>query len=173
MTWLMWDTERSRLVESTFLEELTTKAARDQRDVAVVAFRVVDTDEEARFDFRAYHARQAKAKELGLEILTARDRAHEKHGDDSIEGVSADDPGWLASLVEEVGEIAHALTYDAVVSSNETERLRLRRAALEGELVDVLAVASAWLDASRTGRGLPVDTSRSDAEAADDTRPGR
>lgn len=71
--------------------------------------------------------------ELWREILDARRDAHAKHGPNSIEGRPADDPGWLAILVEEVGEVAQQLTYD-----HDGRKLR-------AELVDVLAVASAWL----------------------------
>lgn len=72
--------------------------------------------------------------ELFREVLKARRAAHAKHGDNSIEYVSADDPRWLSILVEEVGEIAHALTYDG-------PKMNLR-----AELIDVLAVVSAWID---------------------------
>lgn len=78
------------------------------------------------------------------EILQARERAHAKHGSDSIEAESADSPRWLAILVEEVGEVARALTYD-----------NASRVHLRAELVDVQAVASAWvaaLDAGEVGR---------------------
>lgn len=70
-------------------------------------------------------------------INAAREAAHEKHGDHSIEAVPAGDPRWLPILVEEIGEVAHALTYDADDQ------------ALADELLDVLAVAAAWLDALR------------------------
>lgn len=68
------------------------------------------------------------------EIEQARAKAHAKHGDNSIEGIDAADPRWLSILVEEIGEVSHELTYDATGS-------------LRAELIDVLAVASAWLDA--------------------------
>lgn len=74
------------------------------------------------------------------EILRAREAAHAKHGPHSIEALPADDPRWLPVLVEEVGEVARALTYD-----------NHSRARLRTELVDVLAVASAWLAASDRG----------------------
>lgn len=67
--------------------------------------------------------------------MRAREKAHEKHGANSIESIAADDHRWLTILVEEVGEVANALTYDGP-----SEGLR-------GELIDVLAVASAWLAA--------------------------
>ena len=67
------------------------------------------------------------------EVLHARLKAHAKHGENSIEAQPADSPRWLAILVEEVGEVANALTYDGPTSN------------LRGELIDVLAVASAWV----------------------------
>lgn len=66
--------------------------------------------------------------------LGERERAHEKHGPNSIEG-SLDPLTFLALLVEEVGEVAHALTYDA----EHPEELRQ-------EVSQVMAVAWAWLD---------------------------
>lgn len=72
--------------------------------------------------------------ELYREVLVGRWAAHEKHGENSIESIPATDPRWLTILVEEVGEIAHALTYDGP-----SEELR-------GELIDALAVLSAWVD---------------------------
>lgn len=69
------------------------------------------------------------------EVQHARLAAHKKHGDNSIEAIPADDPRWLTILVEETGEIARAMTYD-----------NGSRKDLRAELVDVLAVASAWID---------------------------
>jgi len=69
------------------------------------------------------------------EIEQARVRAHQKHGDNSIESEPSVSLRWLPILVEEVGEVANALTYDGPAGS------------LRGELVDVIAVASAWVDA--------------------------
>lgn len=68
------------------------------------------------------------------DVAAERARAHAKHGDDSIEGIDGDDPRWLAILMEEVGEVAHEQTYDATGS-------------LRAELVQVAAVAAAWVDA--------------------------
>lgn len=75
---------------------------------------------------------------ISAEIRRGRERAHEKHGPNSIEAVSASDPRWLAILVEEVGEAAHELTYDAT-------------GALRAELVDVATVAVAWISAIDKG----------------------
>lgn len=71
---------------------------------------------------------------LYREVEHARYRAHEKHAENSIEVEPADSPRWLAILVEEIGEVANALTYDG-------------KGDLRAELVDVLAVCSAWADA--------------------------
>lgn len=73
--------------------------------------------------------------DIADEVLHGRIRAHEKHGDNSIEAIAADDPRWLSILVEEVGEVAHELTYDAEGGV----------AALRSELLDVIAVAMAWI----------------------------
>lgn len=69
-----------------------------------------------------------------IDVEEGRIRAHLKHGDQSIEALDARDPRWLSILVEEVGEAAHELTYDA-------------SGDLRAELVDVLTVATAWLAA--------------------------
>jgi len=72
------------------------------------------------------------------EVLAGRRAAHQKHGQNSIEAEPADSPRWLAILVEEVGEVANALTYDT-------------KGNLRAELMDVLAVASAWVAALDDG----------------------
>ena len=72
-------------------------------------------------------------------VNNRREEAHQKHGEQSIESVPAFDPRWLPILMEEVGEVAHALTYDAAQSPAE----------LADELLDVMAVCGAWLDALR------------------------
>lgn len=68
------------------------------------------------------------------EIQAAREAAHAKHGAQSIEGIVPKDSRWLSILVEEVGEVAHELTYDATGD-------------LRKELIQVAAVAAAWVDA--------------------------
>lgn len=72
--------------------------------------------------------------ELYREVLNARLIAHAKHGDNSIEVEPAKSPRWLAILVEEVGEVANTLTYDG-------DNTKTR-----AELIDVIAVATAWVD---------------------------
>jgi len=73
------------------------------------------------------------------EVLRAREAAHTKHGQNSIEAQAGDSPRWLAILVEEIGEVANAQTYDT-------------KANLRAELIDVLAVASAWVAALDDGQ---------------------
>lgn len=70
-----------------------------------------------------------------------RIRAHEKHGakGNSRENASWTDKEWLPILVEELGEVAHELTYD-VQSQRKKDRLR-------AELVQVAAMAVAWIEA--------------------------
>lgn len=70
--------------------------------------------------------------------LTAREDAHAKHGENSIEAREQHDFTLLAILVEEVGEIANALTYDGPYDN------------LESELAQVMAVAWAWHDQLQT-----------------------
>ena len=70
------------------------------------------------------------------EIRAERQHSIDKHGKNSMEYLKGSDPAWLAILVEEIGETAKALTYD----NKDNENLR-------DELIDVLAVASSWVEA--------------------------
>jgi NTP pyrophosphatase (non-canonical NTP hydrolase) len=81
-----------------------------------------------------YPSYDPKATPVELEVRLARAAAHAKHGANSIEAQASDSPRWLPILVEEIGEVASALTYDKNPNG------------LRAELIDVLAVASAWLD---------------------------
>lgn len=89
------------------------------------------------------------------EVISARFAAHIKHGMNGVEAIPSDSPEWLAILGEEVGEMAeeaavlalstavtgylgrisHTLTYDADPSK------------LRAELIDILAVGTAWVAA--------------------------
>lgn len=81
------------------------------------------------------------------EVQQARDAAYAKHGTSSIEALPELHPAWLPILIEEVGEVAHELTYDATGGS------------LRAELIDVLAVVSAWVSAiDRAQRPHPEQT---------------
>lgn len=72
------------------------------------------------------------------DIHIERVRAHMKHGakGNSRENAKWTDKEWLPILMEELGEVAHCLTYD----SNETV-VDLRK-----KLVQVAAMAVAWIE---------------------------
>jgi hypothetical protein len=74
------------------------------------------------------------------EFHLERIRAHVKHAanGNSRENASWKNQEWLAILMEELGEVAHELTYD----SGENYKKRLR-----AELVQVGAMTAAWIDA--------------------------
>lgn len=63
-------------------------------------------------------------------------RAHLKHGEHSMLGAGYTSGDRLAILMEEVGEVAHELTYD---QSGD-------QAALMSELVQVAAMAATWIE---------------------------
>lgn len=111
------------------------------------------------------------------EIVAERVRAHEKHGDNSAEVWPFDHPDWLAVLVEEVDEVGDELEdtgsvgtlFDAQILLAaavrqagyharrlcDDDRGRSRHAApaipnpraLRAELIQVAAMATAWIDA--------------------------
>lgn len=97
--------------------------------------------------------RSTDGYELYTEVLNARSRAHVKHGNHSIESLNYWDPQFLVILMEEVGELAHLLTYDSVrydpvtgMERSELEQEMRRRERLREEAIDILAVASAFVD---------------------------
>lgn len=73
-----------------------------------------------------------------IEVDNERTRAHAKHFPNSRELAPASDGEWLPILMEEVGEVAHELTYDAGPGA----LARIRK-----ELVQVAAMACAWIEA--------------------------
>ena len=72
------------------------------------------------------------------DIHEERVKAHKKHGanGNSREDADAMNEEWLPILVEEVGEVAHWFTYDTEKDITE----------LRDELIQVAAMASAWID---------------------------
>lgn len=75
-------------------------------------------------------------------VHAERERAHLKHGaaGNSREDAVWNDVEWLPILIEEVGEVAHEMTYDMDRATvDKAERMR-------EELVQVAAMASAWID---------------------------
>jgi hypothetical protein len=63
-------------------------------------------------------------------------RAHLKHGDHSMLGSYHTESERLAILMEEVGEVAHELTYDQPKD----------RDKLVKELIQVAAMAATWIE---------------------------
>jgi hypothetical protein len=94
-----------------------------------------------------------------IEAASERRRAHEKHGNNSIEATPADSPRWLAILGEEVGEVSeeilHALlsaAFGKVARASTYDQNPLDR---RKELIQVIGVAWAWVNA--------IDAHKSDA----------
>ncbi len=77
--------------------------------------------------------------ELWAEIDAERTRAHEKHGPNSCEGLSAFDLRRLPILTEEVGEVA------AELNEGDIRYRQLITGGLRAELVQVAAVAIGWI----------------------------
>lgn len=73
------------------------------------------------------------------EVRRERIRAHEKHGDTSMESLPTDDLTRLTVLMEEVGEVARWF--------NESRRRDMQNGELRAELIQVAAMATAWADA--------------------------
>jgi hypothetical protein len=77
------------------------------------------------------------------DVILEYDRAKVKHGENTLDGALSNDLLRLAALVEEVGEVAHELTYDAAGFGLETdEAARVKR--LRTELVQAANVAITW-----------------------------
>lgn len=75
------------------------------------------------------------------EVLVNRIKAHEKHGEKSIEAISISFDRLNTILVEEVGEVSKALNDEIVENWSENRLL----AEVRKELIDVMTVASAWV----------------------------
>jgi hypothetical protein len=80
-------------------------------------------------------------------IHNERSRAHDKHDANggSMERRSFDDPMWLPVLGEEFGEVARVLCEADHSHQNMSHRQTAER--LREELVQVAAMACAWIDA--------------------------
>lgn len=88
--------------------------------------------------------------EVTLDAIQAEaTRAHAKHGDRSMMGEAYTHSDRLAILMEEVGEVAHELTYDQglLVPDSPEHRDRLVK-----ELVQVAAMAATWIEFLEGGR---------------------
>lgn len=77
------------------------------------------------------------SNDIYVEVHNERVRAHIKHGakGNSREDARWHDKEWLPILVEEIGEVAHCLTYDADINK------------IREELIQVAAMAVAWIRA--------------------------
>ena len=80
--------------------------------------------------------------ELTLDAIQAEaTNAHLKHGEHSMLSPNYSSGDRLAILMEEVGEVAHELTYD-----QDGDRGKLVR-----ELIQVAAMAATWIEALEGG----------------------
>lgn len=79
---------------------------------------------------------EVTTRAIAAEVARGRQRAHDKHGDNSIEAVPGSDIArWLPILGEEFGEVCESLTYDKDAGE------------LRAELLDLATVAVAWIAA--------------------------
>lgn len=83
-------------------------------------------------------------------VMAEYDRAKEKHGEHTLDGALSNDMLRLAALVEEVGEVAHELTYDQQPLPEDGTRAEVAalhadlNARLKKELIQVASVALTW-----------------------------
>lgn len=91
--------------------------------------------------------RQSTAR-ISSEIMIARERAHAKHGDKSIEA-GASPERFNSILVEEIGEVSKVINEFALGNINALEFSTQLRA----ELIDSATVCIAWI-ASLDTRGI-------------------
>lgn len=83
---------------------------------------------------------ESSTKYISVEIIRAREDAHKKHGINSIEGVRSMDR-FNSILVEEIGEISKAMNEFYLGNITYYEFLK----EIRSELIDTLAVATAWV----------------------------
>lgn len=89
------------------------------------------------------------------EVEAGRAKAHAKHGENSIEALSASSPGWGDILGEEGGEVAEvivdnfrqAILSKAIGRTAHANTYDGNRELLRAELLDVASVAVAWIAA--------------------------
>jgi len=89
--------------------------------------------------------------EQAREVHNERVRAHIKHDVHgwSMERKEFDSPKWLPVVVEEVGEVAKIINEEAdlaVTDPPAANRVRFKN-DLREELIQVMAMCSAWIDA--------------------------
>lgn len=97
--------------------------------------------------------------EIATEIAASRHRAHDKHGENSIETIDPESPLRLAILAEEGAEVAevmvdlfaHTLLNKALGRVAHSGTYDAEKGTLRDELVDVASVAVAWIAAIDRG----------------------
>jgi hypothetical protein len=84
--------------------------------------------------------------QIYVDVHRERIRAHIKHDDngESMERRIWDDPAWLSTVVEEVGEVARVLCEQRHGTYRDTFAATTD---LREELVQVAAMVTAWIDA--------------------------
>jgi hypothetical protein len=103
----------------------------------------VTTDEHMRRDVMANWNDSLVLSPLTLNAIQAEaTRAHLKHGEHSMLGTRYSSGDRLAILVEEVGKVAHELTYDQGGPGVGEGR----RDELVKELIQVAAMAASWVE---------------------------
>ncbi len=80
-------------------------------------------------------------------VHNERIRADNKHGEYSAERMAWDNPRWLPVVTEELGEVARVINEYDLNNINTPEKC----AKLIEELIQVAAMACAWVDALREG----------------------
>lgn len=86
---------------------------------------------------------------IAVEIHQERVRAHEKHDEAgmSMEREHFTSDRWLPVVVEEIGEVAKEVVERPHDVSNVTALREQYKARLRKELIQVMAMCSAWVDA--------------------------
>ena len=84
-----------------------------------------------------------------VDVVVERTRQEAKWGEQNH-----DDLAWLAILMEEVGEAAECVCKNSVGPIT-IEKPELHPATLESEVIQVAAVAVAWVEAMRRRPGEP------------------
>jgi hypothetical protein len=86
-----------------------------------------------------------------LEAWDERQRAHKKHGDNSIESVDGSSLMWLAILGEEIGEVTEEMMTLALTNAfgkvSRASTYDQDPANRRKELIQVIGVAWAWVNA--------------------------
>lgn len=98
------------------------------------------------------------------EVYLERIRAHRKHdgNNGSMERKDFDDPAWLPVVGEEYGEVAKVLCEEGHLSDPSAKNRNRFKNDLRGELIQVMAMCSAWVDAIDMDEGETVSDTDDD-----------